>query len=81
MAYDGWTNKETWLVNLWLGDMFQELIEDGQELDSESIKERVQYILEIDNHSVESGFLVDLLNCAFFEINFAELADHYKEEN
>ena len=22
MAYNGWTNKETWLVNLWLGDMF-----------------------------------------------------------
>jgi hypothetical protein len=22
MSYNGWKNKETWLVNLWLGEAF-----------------------------------------------------------
>jgi len=78
MSYNGWTNKETWLVNLWLGDMFTEDQEEGIEISEDYIEDLV------DNCVADSGvrgdsFVTDLLNCSLGEINYLEIAKHYKE--
>jgi len=82
MKYNGWTNKETWLVNIWLGDLLQSEKEGGTEIDADYIENLVEELLDFqtDNKSVEGGFLVDLLNCAVGSINFHELAKHYEED-
>ncbi len=79
-GYNGWTNKETWLVNLWLGDSFAELSEEGQIISEDFIREMVEEMCSVDGKSVESGFMADLLNCALGEINYFELAQHYEPE-
>lgn len=78
MAYNGWTNKKTWLVNLWLGDMFQCEIEDGLEITPGLIESTVENML---NDMPETwGLFSDLLNCALGEINYYEIASHYETE-
>jgi len=78
--YNGWTNKETWLVNLWFGDDFVALSEEGQIITEAFIRETVEDICETETKSVEGRFLMDLLNCALGEINYHELAQHYAPE-
>ncbi len=76
MSYNGWTNKETWLVNLWLGDMFTEDQEEGIEISEDYIEDLV------DNCVADSGvrgdsFVTDLLNCSLGEITYLAHAKHY----
>jgi hypothetical protein len=81
MSYNGWKNKETWLVNLWLGHMFAMDQEDGLEITPEYIEEQVQ--MQIDNTFLggPDGFIGDLLNCALGEIDYYEIASHYVKED
>lgn len=84
MSYNGWSNKETWLVNLWLGDMFTMDQEEGIEITADYIEEEVQNCLpnteELIGPFMDLGFFNDLLNCALGEINYHEIAEHYKQE-
>jgi len=77
MAYNGWSNKETWLVNVWLGDSLTMMQEDGYEITAEFIEEMVD---DQNRRHVNDGFIQDLLNCALGEIDYHELAEHYDEE-
>jgi hypothetical protein len=78
--YNGWTNKETWLVNLWLGDDFAQRSEEGEIITPAFIREMVEEMCSVDDKSVEGGFMADLLNCALGEINYHEIAQHYEPE-
>jgi len=80
MSYNGWKNKETWLVNLWLGDVFAMDQEDGLEITPEYIEDQVQ--MQIDNtfFGGPDEFIGDLLNCALGEIDYHEIASHYVKE-
>jgi hypothetical protein len=75
-GYNGWKNKETWLVNLWLGDYFTDLQEEGHPITEDYIREMVE---EFTEDKLE-GFLADMLNCALGEIDYRELAAHYVAE-
>jgi hypothetical protein len=78
--YNGWKNKETWLVNLWLGDTFAVMQEDGHQITADLIESMVQESIgDIDGKSVENGFLIDMLNCALGEIDYRELAAFYAD--
>lgn len=77
MAYNGWKNKETWLVNLWLGDIFTMDREEGSEITRDYIKEQVQ--LQLENVVGLEGFMLGMMNCALGEIDYHELAEHYKD--
>lgn len=80
MTYNGWTNKETWLVNLWLGDGLPEMIDPTDSLSD--IEDRIKELVEmITDEVTQAGLLADLLNCALGEINYRELAEHYKEDS
>ena len=74
-GYNGWTNKETWLVNLWLGDSLEVDADSSIEITPEYIEEVVESL--IDEGVSEYGFIRDLLNCALGEINYHEIAELY----
>ena len=83
MAYNGWKNKETWLVNLWLGDMLTMDRESGNEISADYIELLVEDMVDgaLDRGARSfSGFVIDVLNCALDEIDYHELAAHYEEE-
>jgi hypothetical protein len=76
--YNGWTNKETWLVNLWLGEYFQRELKDGNEITAAHIKDTINNMLA-DSPELW-GLFSDLLDCALGEINCYEIAAHYARE-
>ena len=79
-GYNGWKNKETWLVNLWLGDYFTDLQEEGQEISEDYIREMVEEMASAAGEDGMNGLITDLLNCALGEIDYRELAAHYVAE-
>ncbi len=76
--YNGWTNRETWLVNLWFGDYFQDCINDGIEPTRDFIKDTVETHFEQYTNGINDGFVNDLLNS--FDINYWELAAFYERD-
>ena len=77
---NGWKNKETWLVNLWLGDTFTEQAEDGQKITEGFIRETVDYLVDSTGHGADP-MVRDLLNCALSEIDYREIAKHYVSDD
>lgn len=73
-TYNGWANKETWLVNLWLGDILTSDKEEGFEITPEYVEEFVESFIE----NPLNGLIADLLNCALGSINYREIAEFYK---
>lgn len=78
--YNGWTNKETWLVNLWLGDLLTHEQEDGEEVTANYVREMVEEMASAAGEDGMNGLITDLLNCALGEINYHEIAQHYEPE-
>ena len=76
--YNGWTNKETWLVNVWLGDYFQQDMEEGQDICATYIKDTINNMMA--DLPPQAGLFADLLNCAVSEVNCYELAAHYADD-
>jgi hypothetical protein len=77
MSYNGWTNKETWLVNLWLGDYFTGMQDQGDDITADVMREVVDEMASTALEEGANGFITDMLNCALGEINYEELAAHY----
>lgn len=83
MAYNGWSNYETWNVALWLDneqgsydDMRQAARDAGKGNEyklSQTIKD---YVLEFQPDLGASMF-ADLLNAALSEVDWYEIAEHY----
>ena len=46
MSYNGWTNKETWLVNLWIGDSLTMDQEAGHDITAAYIEQIVEDLIE-----------------------------------
>lgn len=80
MAYNGWTNYETWLVNLWFGDSAAEYFADQKITpDSTDVSDYVEQIYETDIPTSD-GFFADVINSFMGRVDWQELADHYTEE-
>ena len=89
--YNGWTNYETWLCNLWFDNFeFTDILDmfDGVE-DKDDIRIRIEdYIKEYVEEFVESylapgdthGFIHDMLNSSIQEIDFRDIAEHYVDD-
>ncbi len=73
---NGWKNRETWLVNLWFGDMFAMDADDGVEITADYIEQVVVHY--VDEIVPASSFIADMMDMR--AIDYAELARHYAPE-
>lgn len=86
--YNGWTNYETWNVNLWLGDdeYFRQLAQEAGDLYQAeiSLKEYSEELAEMTMPGIFDGsrsyFIGDMLSAALSEVNWIEIAEHYRDE-
>ncbi len=91
LKYNGWTNYETWLCNMWFNDfdftdmmdMFDNCEDNCDVLDiienyiKEHVEEYVEYSLSPgDRHS----YINAMLNAAISEIDFRDIAEHYVDD-
>ena len=78
---NGWTNRETWLVNLWFGDVWAIMQDDGVQITADFVRAEVEDYLEdiLGPSSPRSGFIVDMMDLG--AINYDELASHYAPES
>lgn len=76
--YNGWTNWETWLVNLWWGDSLLSYVEEDNIKDHEDLMNYVQEAFT-DVYDLNAvGFIGDVLNGFWSEVNWRELLTHYR---
>jgi len=81
MAYNGWTNYETWLVNLWLDeeDSKAELWDQVDMTQADAVRELATVIEDsvidrVDEMGIENGMVRDLIGSALSEVNWDEIA-------
>jgi len=82
-TYNGFTNRETWLVNVFYRESILENVKNGETLEGnlEYVKEAIQD--RIDRHSALTSGIVQELICSkeiVNKINWSELEDHYTKE-
>lgn len=79
MSYNGWKNRETWLVNIWFGDTFADMAEYGETVSAAYIEQFVtDYVDEVIGRGAGSGFVQDMLDLN--AIDYEELAAQYADE-
>ena len=90
MAYNGWTNYETWNVALWLdneegsyhywNDRAQEIANDeGKEDGACTLADELKASIG-DNAPELEGTYSDLLSAALSEVDWYEIAEHYMSD-
>lgn len=88
--YNGWTNYETWLVNLWIGEDSQEYWEERAKEICRQHEDRLDAVRELADDIRASheemaeeigtiGLLVDLLSGSLQNVNWREIAEHLTE--
>jgi len=80
MSYNGWKNRETWLVNIWFGDCWTMMQEDGVAITPEFIQAEVENYLDetLGRGNGDAGFIRDMMDMG--AIDYDELASHYAPE-
>ena len=73
---NGWKNRETWLVGLWMmDDMFEHFKDEyhnGADIHMDDIKELIQDQVEYETN-VRNGLVTDLLGGALAQVDWREL--------
>lgn len=87
--YNGWTNYETWLVQLWIDteewshSSFRSMVKNVHE-EFQTVSEVSDSAKEwVENNMVgefQNGFVADLIGAALAEVNWFEIAEHAIEE-
>jgi hypothetical protein len=77
ISCNGWRNAHTWTVNLWFGDNWAELAEDGFDFSPEYLRDMVEeYVEELIGRDGNShGFIWDMLDLN--SVDWDSLRDHY----
>ena len=77
MAYNGWTNRQTWVVNLWMtnDDYSQEIIDQGRPWSPDAIEALVDDMVA-DVMPDTSSMVSDLFT---LDIDYRELADRWND--
>ena len=91
--YNGWTNYETWCVNLWLDndpgshdewrERAQQAYDDADHDEDDAANDIAKQLESWHDEMQEacgmpsSGLFADLLGAALSEVNWREIADHF----
>ena len=83
--YNGWTNYETWNVNLWLGDddTFRETAQEPEDLyqAGRALKEYTEEVAEMIVPDIfKASFVSDMFGAALSEVDWDDIAEHYRDE-
>ena len=79
-SYNGWSNKDTWQVNLWFGDdMHDSAKENGYAIDEAWCKEMVEEYLENSVRNVFQGFIGDIVGSFMSSVDWNEIANNVNE--
>ena len=84
MAYNGWSNYETWCVALWLDndpggyEMAREVTRGGT--DYQAAQRLRDYVDEM-RPDLGASMFADLLGAALSEVDWQEIASHYREDD
>ena len=73
MTYNGWTNRETWLVNLWYNPEYKRTIDYLEE----TLQDEFNDMLEAQ-FGTSSHIYADMID--FHAINWDELREHLSDE-
>jgi hypothetical protein len=80
---NGWTNASTWTVNLHFGDYWGQLVEEGEQIDGDSMRSDVEACVDeiLDQFKDRGGacFIRDMMGLG--EVNWWELSRHYEKED
>ena len=82
-TYNGWKNKETWLVNIWYMDEMPTYFENVEQyhVEANELEEAVTYISEECEalSQLPAGLLSDFINTCWGEVDWFSLADHLND--
>ena len=82
-TYNGWKNKETWLVNIWYMDSMPEYFSEMEQyhVEANELEETVTYIAEECEalSSLPAGLLSDFISTCWGEVDWHSLADHLND--
>ena len=93
-TYNGWKNKETWLVNIWLNndyDLYKQYISTLTEIVEKQSNDLYTHRLVVDElkeivwgiyreEHKESGLISDLMETSLHHVDWSRLAETYIEE-
>lgn len=74
-TYNGWSNRETWLANLWLDEMLINETTEGNEVTADLVETLIDEMISATD--VDGGLTYDLLMTAVDRINYREIAEAY----
>jgi len=82
-TYNGWKNKETWLVNIWYMDSMPDYFADSEQyhVEANELEESVMYIAEESEalSQLPAGLLSDFISTCWGEVDWYTLASHLNE--
>ena len=81
-TYNGWTNKETWNINMRFEHIFEYMANKNNYKSLEDMAEAFENIvfeLELDNLEA-SDFVREIVDEYLNEVDFEEIAGHFYEE-
>lgn len=76
ISCNGWRNAATWTVNLWFGDSWAEMADEGYDFSPEYLRDMVEeYVTEIVSEEHQQGFIWDMLDLN--SVDWDALAEHH----
>ena len=84
VKHNGWTNYETWDVNLWItndSETHNYYIAIGEGLTLCEFADAIKESIEDGRPEIEASMYSDLLSVAISSVNWYEIAEHLKEDN
>jgi len=81
-TYNGWTNKQTWNINLRYDEIFASLVKESKFEDVDCLADAFECLVdELEFEGVkENSLAYEALNDYLSEVNWNEIAEHYFEE-
>lgn len=83
-GYNGWANKPTWSVGLWLNNSqgdYRHWSERAEHLTTEELAEEIQQAVEEGSPTADGASLYsDLMTGSLGQVDWKEVAESFQEE-